>query len=384
MGIKNSLRKLISKESSPRVINLKTQEKKVGNALLSYGIRAFMVLRQKSGFSNKHSTNWEMYTISQLLLEFGYDVDVIEYWNESFVPQKEYSILIDVLSNLERLTPLLPRHCIKIFHPCWSHWIHNNQSVYKRLQELKERRGIVLKPEKQIKPNVSAELSDYITQRGHNFAAETYAHVDKPKIPIRHSTQCEYEWYDNKNYDTCRRNFLWLGGFGCLGKGLDLLLEVFSELTDCNLYICGNLFREPDFESAFYKELHETKNIHLLGFIDVGSDEFKHLAQKCVALIYPSCTELSSGAVITSMHAGMIPAVSKESGVDVGDFGVILEECSVREIKNVVLKLCNAPTNELEERSLKAWEHANKYHTKKGFEEDYRNALAQILTHRNT
>jgi len=120
-----------------------------------------------------------------------------------------------------------------------------------------------------------------------------------------------------------------------------------------------------------------------LGFVDVSSEKFKQIAQTCIALIFPSCTELSSGAVITSKHAGLIPIVSKESGVNVDGFGSILVECSISEIKQSILEITTTSAKDLEERSIKAWEHANKHHTKEGFKEDYRNALTFILNQKD-
>jgi hypothetical protein len=380
MKMKSHIRNLIfQKRLNSRVVNLRTSVQKIGNALLSYGTKVFEDIQKGKDISKRHSTGWEIYTISKLLLESGFDVDVIDYTNESFVPKKEYSILIDVLSNLERLSPLLPDQCIKIFHPCWSHWIYHNQAIYSRLFDLKARRNIVLKPKKLIKPNLSADIADCITQRGHGLVAETYSYTNKPVLKIRHSSIFEYDRPPKDNYDACRKNFIWIGGFGCISKGLDLLLDVFTELADHHLYICSRIAQEPDFESAFDKELNHTENIHNLGFIEVNSETFNQLAKKCIALIYPSCTELSSGSVITSMHAGLIPAVSKECGVDVGDFGLVLDKCSVEEIKNMVLNLSSASIGDLEERSLKGWEYAKINHTQKGFEEDYRNALSHIV-----
>jgi glycosyltransferase involved in cell wall biosynthesis len=382
MGIKRYIRNLLIQErDNSRVVNLRTRTQKSGDALLSYGTKIFENIQKGKGFSNRHSTGWEIYTISQLLMTFGYDVDVIDYTNESFVPRKEYSMVIDVLSNLERLAPLLPDRCIKIFHPCWSHWVFHNQAVYSRIFALKERRNIVLKPKKLIKPNLSADSADVITQRGNGFIAETYSYTNKPALKIRHSPQFEYDRPPQKNYDACRKNFIWIGGFGCVSKGLDLLLDVFSELTDHHLYICSRVSQEPDFVSAFDKELNHTANIHNMGFVEVNSEEFDLLQQKCVALVYPTCTDLSSGAVITSMHAGFIPVVSKACGVDVGDFGYILEKCSVNEIRDMILTISSAPIADLEERSLKGWEHAKINHTQKGFEEDYQKALDHITKH---
>lgn len=73
----------------------------------------------------------------------------------------------------------------------------------------------------------------------------------------------------NRNINEVKKNFLWMGSLGLIHKGLDLLLEIFNELPDYNLYICGSTKNEPEFEYLYFDELYRTKNIHTYGFVGV-------------------------------------------------------------------------------------------------------------------
>ncbi len=48
---------------------------------------------------------------------------------------------------------------------------------------------------------------------------------------------------------------------------------------------------------AFHRELYETPNIEAIGWVDVGSERFREIANGCAALIYPSCSEGQAGSV---------------------------------------------------------------------------------------
>ena len=121
---------------------------------------------------------------------------------------------------------------------------------------------------------------------------------------------------------------------GAVHKGLDLLLEIFSEdLKDCTLYACGGYVREQDFCKEYHKELFETPNIIPMGFVDVESDRYKEMALSCAYTLLPSCAEACAGSVLTNMSAGLIPIVSKECGFE-DDEVINLEDCR----KETILK----------------------------------------------
>ena len=96
-------------------------------------------------------------------------------------------------------------------------------------------------------------------------------------------------------------------------------------------------------------------------------------------MIYPSCSEGGGGCVITCMHAAMIPIVSYESSVDVGDFGFVLKESTIDEIKREARRIAEMPVSECHDRSRRAWEFARKNHTRDKFALDYKNTIMTIL-----
>jgi glycosyltransferase involved in cell wall biosynthesis len=297
---------------------------------------------------------------------------------------------------MQRIAPLLNKDCVKIFYSVFAHWLFHNSAEYQRHAALKQRKGILLTPDRLRQPISGAEYADYITVRGNQFIINTYSYAQKPIYRIPISTQIVYPWPEGKNYESCRNNFIWFGGRGLVHKGLDLLLDVFSEMPDYHLYVCGPIRRSEDidkvydigiynnpkenaFEKAYYNELYQTPNIHTIGWIDVSSPEFVEIAKKCVGLIHPSCSEGGAGSVINCMHAGLIPIVSFESAVDVNDFGIILQDCSIDTIKENVRMVSCLPTVKLRQMSWDAWEFARANHTKETFAEEYRKMIVRII-----
>jgi glycosyltransferase involved in cell wall biosynthesis len=259
-----------------------------------------------------------------------------------------------------------------------SHWIFNNYAAYSRCLSLQKRKGVSLSNRKLQEINYAIEYADFATVLGNNFTISTYGYAQKPIFPLCVPAVTVYPWPDNKNYDAQRNNYLWLGSSGLVHKGLDLAIDAFVEMRDKHLYICGPVKQEKNFQRAYYEQLYQTPNIHTIGWIDVTSSEFIKIANKCIGLIYPSCAEGQSGAVVTCLHAGLIPIVSYESGVDVNDFGVILEICSIDEIVNAINKISRLPIEELRLMSRKAWEYARAHHTLEKYAERYRKVIEQI------
>ena len=60
-----------------------------------------------------HSNTWECADIARTWVDAGYAVDVIDYRDSEFVPEKKYSVLIDIHDNLERLAPLVGSECLR-------------------------------------------------------------------------------------------------------------------------------------------------------------------------------------------------------------------------------------------------------------------------------
>jgi len=360
------------------LISIKTESKPKGNVLVSYVIDPF-ILKQGESISNTHTNHWESHAIVHTFLELGYNVDIVDYDNFRFIPQKNYNVFLSARTNLQRIAGYLKKDCIKIAHIDMAHWITNNLSAYRRLKALQERKGITLTNIKFAEINWAIEHADYAIVLGNQFTIDTYRYANKPIYRVPISTCERYPYQRAKNFDKCRNNFLWFGSHGFVHKGLDLVLEAFADMPDYNLYVYGPVDDEKEFSNVYYKELNETPNIHSMGWVDVSSDDFIDALTNCVAVVYPSCAEGGGGSVINCMHAGLIPIVSYESSVDVGAFGWILDDSTAAEIKKAVKHVANLPTEELQRMSLSSWEFVNANHTRETFAHEFRCVIEKII-----
>jgi glycosyltransferase involved in cell wall biosynthesis len=349
-----------------------------GHVLLSYILEPF---NTKAGepVSSCHTNYWESLQIARTFLDLGYAVDVIHWSDDRFTPQKEYSIFVGARTNFQRIAELLNDNCLKIVHLDTAHWLFNGFGEYMRCLDLQKRRGVTLRSFRSVKPNWAIEYADCATILGNDFTISTYKYAQKPlyRLPVPAITV--YPWPENKDFETCRNRFLWFGGNGLVHKGLDLALEVFSKMPEYHLTVCGPIHKEKDFESTYYKELYKTPNIHTIGWVDVTSNKFMEIASNCIGMIYPSCSEGQSGCVITCLHAGLIPIISHESGVDIDDFGIILRGCSLDEITTSIQRVSGLSAMELKEMGRAAWEFARANYTREVFSEKYRQTIEDII-----
>jgi glycosyltransferase involved in cell wall biosynthesis len=261
--------------------------------------------------------------------------------------------------------------------------LYNNLAESRRLFELQQRRGVTLRPWRFEYPNLAIENSDYATILGNEFTKNTFSYANKPMYRMPNAHPFLYPWPQGKNFEACCKNFLWFGSGGLVRKGLDLVLDVFAEMPEYNLTVCGPIQKEKDFEKAYYKELYQTPNIHTVGWVNISSPEFLKITDKCIGLIFPSCAEGQCGAVINCLHAGLIPIISYESGVDVDEFGIILKDCSIHTIKNTVRMVSDLPADKLRKKAKKAWEYARANHTREKFAEEYRKVIEKIKNNRS-
>jgi glycosyltransferase involved in cell wall biosynthesis len=245
---------------------------------------------------------------------------------------------------------------------------------------IQHKKGVTLSPVKIVQPNWAIEHADCATILGNEFTISTYSYANKPMYRIPISAPVVYPWPEEKDFEDCRKRFIWFGGSDLAHKGLDLVLDAFAEMPEYDLAVCGPIQGEKEFERAYYQELYHTPNIHTIGWVDVSSPDFMKIMHNCIGLVYPSCSEGQCGSVITCLHAGLVPIVSYESGVDVHDFGVVLRDCSIEEIRNAIRRISDLPAQELRQMARKAWEFARANHTRETFANEYRKAISAILT----
>ena len=316
---------------------------------------------------------------AQTFLDLGMAVDVIDWFDKQFVPRRDYRFLVDIGCSMPRLAPLMGPDCVKLMHATGKHWIFQNRAELQRLADLLQRRGAVLEPRRQVPTGCAAELADCITVLGNQMTVDTFRYTGKPVYRIPLSSAAEFPWDETKDFDRVGRRFLWLGSSGMVHKGLDLVLEAFAGMPELELVVCGPVGDEPDFQKLYHRELFETPNIHTRGWVDVTAPEFAAIVADVAGMIYPSCSEGAAGSVIVGLHAGLIPIVSRETGVDVNKFGIELPKCSIDEIRRAARSISRRSANEMRTLSRAAWQHARDYFNRERFSKAFREVVVEWM-----
>ena len=357
------------------VIGLKPVGQSKGNVLISYMTLPFVI---RQSMMDGHTNRWESMEMARIFLKKGYSVDVIDSSNKTFMPRKNYRFFLDIHDNMDRISHLLSLGCIKILHTTTSHWLFNNQAEYERLSELRNRRGVALEPRRTLPPSRSIHIADFISMVGNSQTESTYAFAKRSitKIPI--STTHTYDSPTNKDFSSSKKNFLWLGGGGMVHKGLDIALEAFAGMPECNLIVCARIKSEQDFEKLYFKELYETSNISTLGLTDVGSEKFKEMIRGVAWILHPSFSEGQSGALVLGMHAGLVPIASLFSGIDADRLGILLKKNTVEEIRSAVREAISMPDDKIKQMAEASFEYANEFHTREKFSENFERFINSI------
>jgi hypothetical protein len=348
-----------------------------GRVLISY--IPDNVLFNEGDVWSSHTHYWECRQMALSFAVAGYAVDVVQFDDASFVPIKQYDVLVSARTDLERLAKYMPAQCLKIAHLDTAHFLTHNANALQRLRDLRDRHGISLRSNRMVENNWAIEFADIGCVLGNEFTAESYRYAGKPIHRIPLSSVQKFEWDDEKNFAQCRDTFIWFGSGGFAHKGLDLVIDAFTGLPNLKLLICGPLDVEPRFVRAFNQQMFHSGNIETIGWVNVESDDFRALMRRTLATVYPSCSEGGGGSVITCMHAGLIPVVTREASVDTEHFGVVLENASVESIREAVVKLSQTGPDELEKRARAAWEFARGHHTREIFAEHYDRFVREVV-----
>ena len=173
-------------ENERTFVSLRPENHCLGNMLLSYIIDPFL-LKPGEQISNAHHHDWLSWQIAQTFLNFGYAVDVIDYRDKKFIPQKKYAFFVGARTNLQRIAQFLNEDCLKIVHLDTAHWLFNNHASYRRSLGLQQRKGVTITREslKLVESNLAIEYADYATTNlGNQFNVSTYRYAKKPIFQI--------------------------------------------------------------------------------------------------------------------------------------------------------------------------------------------------------
>jgi hypothetical protein len=366
-------------EFLPGIVSLRSDSAKKGTVLLAYILDPFQHQHEKP-ISTSHTHHGESMLIAETWRKLGYDVDVIDYRNHEFIPRKDYDFFVSARTYLETIGKRLNPECVKIAHLDTSHYATNNHATHKRMLDLQRRRGLSLPGSaRMVEPNRAIEHANYGVVLGNKITLDTYRYAEKPLYPLVVPIVSHFPWDADKSFHACRNRFLWFGSGGMVHKGLDLTLEAFSDMPEMHLTVCGPIEDEKEFSSTYYKELYQTSNIHTVGWVNITGANFLQIAKNTVGIVYPSCAEGQAGAVVNCLGAGIIPITSLESGICVDNFGTVLKDCSVENIRSAVQNVAALPKEELAKLSHRAWKYATTHHSHDAFKVAYENIVQAII-----
>jgi glycosyltransferase involved in cell wall biosynthesis len=160
---------------------------------------------------------------------------------------------------------------------------------------------------------------------------------------------------------------------------LDLLLEAFAGLEQ-HLWVVTPL--EPAFRRAYRRELFELPNVHTSGYVQPRSARYYDTLRRCAWCILPSCSEGQAQSVVEALHAGLIPLVSRASGVDVADFGEWIEPVTVDAIRSCMAWAAHRPMDEIRRRSGLARGAARTVYAPEAFGRNFQAALEALFARR--
>ncbi len=378
----SKLRKRLFKPPPERLYHLDLREGRsellTKRALLSYVVHPFSIPRDDPRFL-RHINIWHAQEIVRILNQLGYTVDVVDFRDTSFVPRKRYDLFVGHGGiNFQRIAQRLPDSAAKIYFSTGCYWKFHNGQELSRVAALRERRGVDLPPDRLIKDSEEGALlaADGVVGLGNGFTRHTYARFSP--VTMVNSTALFDDRYepDRKHFDKGRKHFLYFAGAGNVHKGLDLLLEAFVGLEQ-DLWICSSI--DQRFAQAYSDELHNRSNVHLVGWIQPRSARFYELMNTCDWVILPSCAEGGSHSVVECMNQGLIPVVSRACGLDVEDYGVVLDPCTIEEMVRVVRKLSLLSPAECRHMSVSARKAAATRFSEATFSQSMEEAMRAIV-----
>lgn len=321
---------------------------------------------------------FEIFKIVKILSEFGYSIDLISVNDTKaldIVKGNRYSLIFGFGETFLKMTQLQPT-ALSVFYVTENHPKFSFIEEKKRLDYFYERH----------KRKASIERSGRYYTTHH--VAVTYDHIIAMGEVEQFSDQYERVYsiyptgflnsdfvFKHKDHINTRKHFLWLGSSAVIHKGLDLLIDIMTTRDDITLHICG-----LDPKGRKLLDVPQKSNIVDYGFVNINSDTFLKIVEKCSFSILPSCSEGMATSITTSMLHGLIPVVIKDTGFNrLGENAIFLDDYRIEYLNEMVSKLAEYELDELELLSKKVFEFASKNFKVEAYEKEFRSILLEIL-----
>lgn len=359
-------------------------ESPTGRVLLSY-----MTAPYYSGFqlprfqSTERQSTWQARELVRAFNELGYVVDVFRLDADvSPTDFSRYDVLFGLEPNFERYASAVPAETTKIYYATGMHWSQRNPAIRDHVARLERRQGVDYEAIRHLPESRAEVLADVLVVIGDDRTVASYTdHVgEKPVYQLYTSTYDFLECgTDEKAFDAARSNLLWFSGGDLASKGLDETLEVITDLPNVDLYVCGPLETDIDFVDVYREELFESENVHPIGWVDVGSTQFRNLTSRCGYVIHTGYSEGFPGSVAHCMARGVVPLVTPEVIEDTGDWGISIPDHRLDTIRRSIEEAVRVSPSVLEQMAERTCTRAEEVHSRTAYSEQIRRILLSIL-----
>lgn len=323
-------------------------------------------------FSSKnyrgHSNQKEVIVMSDVLMSLGYEVYVIDYNSTYDIDYSVFSLLIGFGLAFSRSFNLPLFFGKRICFFTGANMNFSNEAEAKRCKNLSKRKGVLLSPKREAywPWMFSAINSDAIFILGNQWTLSTFKGLNDNNylLPVPFVEPLDGAELNAKDFTKIGCNFCWFAGSGAVHKGLDLILDSLDQLADnFHLDICGAIETELDFLELYKNQLYSDSRVNYHGLVDVNSTKMQEIINANAFVILPSCSEGTASSVLTCMSVGMIPIVTVQTGIDIEDFGLLIESDTLDSIIEAISIATSLSEDELKLRSKKASDFVKSKHS---------------------
>jgi hypothetical protein len=378
-SIATKLRNRLSMNTTSLVANINadlTREQK--RVLISYISTPALCINEKS---NRHTNFMETQQIIHFFISCDYVIDLVDNNDKSVLPKIE-NVKYDFIFGFGEVFFFMTKKYPKLNNCIYVTENHPDFSAAKETERIKyfyERHKIKI-PYSRTNLHFKSEHFKYAKNAlvmGIESQFETYSY--KKLITINPTGKRNYVFSERSSItDKNKKNFLWFGSYGAIHKGLDILIDIAERNSDFNLHICG-LSRSEEY--LFAKTISKCKNIHNHGFVDVNSQKFIDIINSCAFMVFPSCSEAMSTAVLTvARHGLLLLLLRHSSGMDrLGDYAFWLDDFKVEYVEKRMREISELGNDFLTQKSHDLQKYANEKFCLERFTEDFEKSMKEIL-----
>jgi hypothetical protein len=320
-------------------INLNIENKLQKKVLISYITDPFNKNIEGKIF---HTNQKEAIQILYVFIKNNYAVDICHCLEEIALPeiaQKKYDLIFGFGKPFLEAC-IANKNAFKIIYCTEAYPDFVKKQEQSRLNYYHERYGKKINVSRHGKFYLPEQFTyaNYLLFKGNKVTEASFPELPgiKKKVPIAPAPFVNLKYvYRERAIATTKNQFIWFGSFGAVHKGLDILVDVFAKHSEWKLIVCG-LWKS---EIEILPQL--TPNIIIKGFMDTNSDEFIEMVDSSSFVVLSTCSEGMSSGVLTCMSHGLIPIVSKESGIDLTDEGLYFDDYKLPSIENKLIEWSN-------------------------------------------